>query len=283
MGVVRWLHPALGIFAIYDSNGTSGAAGNPSAPRNAPLLNPAEHLDKIYMHSELDLMEVSHGPANVTVSHDAVAAASGPGGEVGVNGITFYGTSVTDHVLLAHGLGYVPDFFVIYEGDIVYPGQPIQVVADDGRQRRVTAYATSSYILLREWHVRTSATIPAVTRTYTVVVFKQPPAKSGKLLWWWDPISGVLQAAFGKFRSDRRYLQVVAGGSPFGFSKGTTIDLNNGAPRYVDPDGSITDPIPSSVCIRLQMQLEPADAPFGAPLTYGGAFAGSPSVLVQVP
>ena len=263
MPVVWMCDPVSGKVALFDENGTSGDPMDPMAARNAPLQNPAAHLDKVYFHSDLDYMEVSHGPTLANVSHALVAA-------------------VTTHTLLTHSLGYVPNFLVILAGDIVYPGQPVQVLSD-GRQRRVVAYADSTTIKLREWAVQTNASMAAVNLAYTVVVFRAPPVPSGTILYDWDPATGIVQMARGKFRSDRRYLQVVPGGSPYGFSLGRTIDLKNGAPRYVDPDGSIFEPIPSDFALKVRMSDEPNDAPYGPPMAYNGSFAGSASVLVQVP
>jgi hypothetical protein len=146
----------------------------------------------------------------------------------------------------------------------------------------VAAEATTSIIRLKEWAVRTSNAMPAVSRTYTVVVLKRPPAPSGNVMKWWDPSTGVLHLARGKFRSDRRYLQIVAGGTPYGFSKGRMIDRSNGAVRYVDPDGSQFEPVPADFGVYIAM---PGN--YGAFTTpsyaYDGSFAGAPAVLVKLP
>ena len=282
MPVVWMCDPVSGKVALFDENGTSGDPIDPMAARNAPLQSPAAHLDKVYFHSDLDYMEVSHGPTVANVSHALVAAVTDPGAAATPSRVIAYGTAVTTHTLLTHSLGYVPYFLVVLGGDIVYPGQPVQVLSD-GRQRRVVAYADSTTIKLREWAVQTNATMAAVNLAYTVVVFRAPPAPSGTILYDWDPTTGIVQMGRGKFRSDRRYLQVVPGGSPYGFSLGRTIDLKNGAPRYVDPDGSIFEPIPSDFALKVRMSDEPNDAPYGPPMAYNGSFAGSASVLVQVP
>ncbi|UYN98351.1 MAG: hypothetical protein KIT02_10270 [Devosia sp.] len=282
MGLVWWEHPVLQKAALFYENGTGGAADDPYASRNAPFINPAAHLDKIKYHSDLDYMEVSHGPTNVTISHASVAAGSGPGGEVGLNGVLQFPATVTNHDLLTHGLGYVPDFMVIYDGDVIYPGRPVQVLSD-GRTRKVAANATSSVIRLREWAVRTSNSMAAASRTYTVIVFREPRAPSGIVLRHWDPVTGILTLARGRFRSDRRYLQVVPGGTPFGFAKGRTIDWDNGTIRYVDPDGSVFEIVPASFAMKVRMSSEPNDAPYGPSMAYAGSFAGSSSVLVKVP
>lgn len=281
MATVWWEHPGLQKIALFDENGTSGAKNDPDAARNAPFKTPSAHLDKVRFHSDLDYMEVSHGPTDVTVSHAEVAAGTGPSGDVGINGVMVYSTVTTSHTLLNHNLGYVPDFFVIYDSDIIYPGRPVQVLSD-GRTRKVAVEATTSIIRLKEWAVRTGNAMAAASRTYTVVVFKRPPAPSGNVMKWWDPATGVLHLARGKFRSDRRYLQIVAGGTPYGFSKGRMIDRSNGAVRYVDPDGSQFEPVPSDFGMYIAMPYDIGG--FTVPsMAYDGSFAGSPSVLVKLP
>jgi hypothetical protein len=88
--------------------------------------------------------------------------------------------------------------------------------------------------------------------------------------------------AFERFDSSRRYLQVVPGGSPLGLSLGRTIDLNNGAPRAVRPDGTTFDPVPATLTTRIQGNYQPAPA-YGASLAYGGSYAGPETVQVQAP
>lgn len=139
-------------------------------------------------------------------------------------------------------------------------------------------------IVLYEWALQTTNTLASINQTYTVVVFRQPPAPSGNLLLDFDPSTGgIVQMGRGKFNSSRRYLQVTPGGTSYGFSLGKTIDLNNGAPRYVDPDGSILDPLLTIVASKVIGINEPNDAPFGPSMRYQGSFAGSGSVLVSVP
>ena len=281
MAIVFMTDPATGRCALYDEPSAAGAPDNPNSARNAPLNNPTTNLQYLYFHSDLDYMEVSHGPTDVIYGHPVVPAVAGvPGESVPVAAGGWFNSAA----LLTHSLGYVPDFFVVRNGDIVYPGTNVQYDGSDGRARFVTVYATTTQIVLYEWALQTTNTLASINQTYTVVVFRQPPAPSGNLLLDFDPSTGgIVQMGRGKFNSSRRYLQVTPGGTSYGFSLGKTIDLNNGAPRYVDPDGSILDPLLTIVASKVIGINEPNDAPFGPSMRYQGSFAGSGSVLVSVP
>ena len=272
-----------GRVAFFQENGTTGDVDDPDATRNLPLSDPGNHLDKLRFHSDLDYLEVSHGPTDVTISHAAVSAGSGPATGVGLNNVLFYGGVSADHLLLTHSLGYVPDFLVIANGDTVYGGTPVQRLSD-GRTRHVAAYATTTQIRLAERAVRTSSSMAAVDVTYTVIVFRRPPDPSGAILIDRDPDTGVVKMGFDKFNSSRRYLQVVAGGTPYGFTQGRTVDLKNGAPRLVDPDGTITDIVPSGTAMYFASTAEPGGSiSYGSSQAYNGSFTGSPGILFKVP
>ena len=277
MAIVFMTDPSTGRCALYDENGTSGDADNPNSTRNAPLNSPASHLDKVYFHSDFDYMEVSHGPTVATVSHASVTAGSVPGGATIAFG---WAAASADHLLLTHSLGYVPQAMVVYAGNVLWPGMPVQVEADGGA-RFVSFYVTSSEVRLYEWASVGTGNLPSASRDYTVLVFKQPPAPSGDILIDFDPSTGAVQMGLGKFDSSRRYLQVVAGGTPFGIALGRTIDLNNGAPRAVRPDGTAFDPVPAGMALGIERPG--ASYVYGSSMAYGGSFTGPGQIEVQAP
>lgn len=281
MAVVFMTDPDTGRCALYDENGTTGNADDPNSTRNAPLNNPATHLDKIYFHSDFDYMEVSHGPTVATINHSAVSASGVPAGATIAFG---WGTASADHLLLTHSLGYVPQAMVIYDGNLLWPGMPVQVDGSGG-SRFVSFYVTTTAVRLYETASTGAGTLSSVSRDYTVLVFKAPPAPSGDVLMDFDPGTGSLSMGKGKFDSLRRYLQVVAGGSPFGIAKGRTIDLNNGAPRAVRPDGTVVDTVPASLAIALSRTSFSTNwgAVYGGDMNYLGSYAGPGSILVQAP
>lgn len=283
MAYVFMTDPASGKVALFLENGTSGEPDDVDAPRNAPLKNPGSYLGHLRFHSDLDYLEVAAGPNNVGIGHATIGAGSGPSAFVGLNNVLVYGGVSTVHVLLNHNLGYVPDFLVIANGDVIYGGTPVQRLSD-GRTRHVTAYATSTQLLLKEWAVQTASSMPAINVTYTIIVFRRPPAPAGSLLFLNDPLANHVKMGFDKFNSSRRYLQVVSGGTPYGFALGRTIDLKNGAPRLVDPDGSITDIVPSGTKMAFAMSTEPSGSiSYGFDQAYDGGFTGSGGVLWKVP
>ncbi|MEO9297559.1 hypothetical protein [Devosia alba] len=268
--------------AIYDEAPGGGDPKDINAPMHRPLVDPGNWLANIYLHSDLDYCEVGYGPTVTPISHAAIAAVTISDGFTVNNNQLVYGTASATHTLAVHDLGYVPDFMVVVDGDVLYPGKPIQYFAD-GRARYVTAYATSTHLYLEERSSRTSDAIPAVAKSYTVIIFRQPPAPSGNVLGHWDGEQGLLELGRGKFRSDRRYLQVGPGGDPFGFAQGRTIHLNNGAPRMVDPDGTITDIVPASAVSAFVSPRQNSGWVFGPSGAYGGSFTGDPAIQVKVP
>jgi hypothetical protein len=279
MTIRQFRDPQGGRIAIYEVPTDVGDPDDPEADCNAPLNDPANNLQYLHFHSDYDPMEVAFGPTDVVINHASIAAGSGPGGVASFNSLMAYGSIVRTHELFDHDLGYPPDFFLIVGDDVVHPGFPVQFDAGDGRARCVTAYATNAKIMLHEFGVQTSNTLAAVDVTYTVVILKRPPAPSGTILFDFDPETGIVEMAFGKFRSDRSYLQIVAGGSPFGVPLGRTIDYDNGTFRSTSPSGVNRDIVPSSFKISVGFG-GPVYGPSG---DYGGSFDGEGFISVQAP
>jgi len=267
---------SAGIVALYEEAPGGGDFRDIDAPRNRPARDPANWLANIYFHSDLDNLEVE-SDTTVTINHAPVAAGSGPGGSVTVNGTVQYGGATATHLLISHGLGYKPHVLVLVGDNVLFAGTPIQTDADK-RMRSVSPYVTTSEVRLHEWTVRTSNVLGAVSKDYRVIVFRQPPAPSGNKLRDFQPGAGIFQLAFGRFDVDRRYLQVVPGGTPWGLSSGRSIDLKRGGVRLVNPDGSIWDTVPTTFFARIS---PPGNG--GGVLYYDGSFAGSSPILVQAP
>lgn len=248
-----------------------------NSARNAPALDPASHLDKIYFHSGLDNFEVVDTDT-VTVSHAQVNATSPATGVFVAFG---WSAASADHLLLSHSLGYEP-FALVAQGDnILWPGMPVQVDASGGG-RYVTPYVTTTGVYIYEWASIGSANLAAEDIDYTVIIFKNPPDPSGNELFKFDPDTGIVTMAFNRFDTSRKYLSVVSGGTPFGLAVGRTIDLKNGAPRAVRPDGTTFDPVPATMAARVQGTFQPAPA-YGASMAYDGTFTGGDTVEVQTP
>lgn len=271
--------PASGIVAIFDEPSETGSPEDINAARNAPALNPEDHLDKIYFHSALDLAEVLTFDV-VTVSHDQVAAGSGVSGNAGQDTVFQWGGVTDDNLLLdltAYGLSVAPFALVATSDNILWPGMPVQT-ASGGRARYATAYTTPTAVRLWETASRTSSTLAAADIDYTVLVFAEPPGDADDVLVGFDPDTGDFKMGRGRFSSLKRYLQVAPGGSPLSLATGRTVDLNNGAPRAVEPDGTTYDPVPA-----VGVRIEPGTGSYGSSIAYGGSFTGSAAVEVQAP
>ena len=279
MAVVFMTDPATGRCALFDEPSGTGDADDPNSARNAPLNSPATNLAYLYFHSDYDPMEVVIGPTTVTISHATIAAGTGPGGAVSVNGALVFGGYTADHLLVTHSLGYVPDFFLLSGSNVIHPGYPIQFDSADGRSRCVTAYANTTQIRLHEFGIQTSNALAGLSVDYDVMVLKAPPAAVGDVLLDFDPGTGIVQMAREKFSSDRKYLQIVAGGSPFGLPLGRTIDLANGTFRSVSPDGTIRDVVPAT----FRISFGSGSPNYGPDGDYNGSFTGDPSILAQAP
>lgn len=279
--------PAAGVVAMFVEAPGGGDIFDINAPCNAPALDPENHLASIYLHSGLDNFEVV-SDTTVTINHlQANGLGSGSIGGSIVNAMTFNRSSA-DNLLVTHSLGYVPDCIVLVDDQILFPGRPVQSFTD-GRGRYCTAYATTTAIRLAEWTAVSASNLTAQSIDYRVIVFKQPPAPSGDELIDFDPDTGVLQLAFGRFNSSRAYAQVVAGGSPFGVAFGKTMDFANGAVRFVNPDGTTFEPIPNTQKGRWEASYSGAAGSFsytgayGSAMSYTGSFAGPEQISVQAP
>lgn len=281
--IIYRLSEAADAVGIYEEAPGGGDPKDINAPMHRPLVDPGNWLANISFHSDLDYCEVTFGPTIVPINHPSVPAVSASGGFTIEAGQVVYDTTVTTHTLAVFAdQGYVPDFMVVADGDVLYPGLPVQFFGD-GRGRYLCAYATSTHLYLEERASRTGFAIPALAKNYTILIFRRPPAPSGNILGRWSGADGLLELGRGKFRSDRRYLQVGTNGDPFGFALGRTIHVRNGAPRFVDPDGTITDPVPVAAAWAFSAPRQTSGWVFGPSAAYNGSFAGGPSIQVRAP
>lgn len=271
--------PVQGVIAIYDEAEGGGEIDDFDAPRNAPAKSPEQHLDKVYWHSHFDLLEVLVS-REVAVNHASIAIGTGVGG----TNQTFNWNATAVHNLLIdltpYGLTREPFALAAIDNNIIWPGMPVQIdLAGSGRGRYGTIYTTTTGVYLYENSSRSGTVMPAATLTYDVIVFKDPRGDENDQLKSFDPDTGEYQMGRGRFSSLRSYLQVAPGGSPLGFSLGRTIDLKNGSPRAVRPDGTVFDPIPSTI----RVTVSPGTGAYGPFIAYDGTFTGEGAVQVQTP
>ncbi len=296
MTVVFMTNPATGHCALYDEAPGGGDPTDTGSLRNRPLISPNSWLANIYFHTALDNLEVfsstsllvNHalvaGTASTTVGGSNTAFGESSGNKQ--TGVT-YGFTTT-YVLTTHNLGYIPDFLCIVDGQAVFAGKIIQNNAD-GRARYITAYATTTQIILHQWCSVSASDLAALSKTYSTIVFRQQRSISGNNLIDFDPSTGIVEMGRNRFKSDRRYLQVVPGGSPFAIAYGKTLDLKRGSIRVVNPDGTFLEPISPSQSSRFVVRYRnhgdwafytPA---FGATMGYDGTFTGPTQIMVQAP
>lgn len=295
MPIVFQVDPVTGKVALFEEAPGGGSFADPHSPRNRPLLDPNNWLANIYFHSDLDNLEIVSN-TTITVAHAAVAATSSGGlnspqafgqASTGNAETVRYKAASSEHVLVTHNLGYIPNALIVVGSNVIWPGMPVQTFTD-GRGRYVSAYVTTTQVKLHEWVSGTDAALAAVNVAYRVIVFKQTPDPSGSILFDFNHTSGLVQMARGRFRSDRNYLQVVPGGSPFSIAYGKTLDLKNGAPRFIKPDGSHFDPVPATQKGRFVVKYGnngefTYTGAYGLAMNYNGTAVAPAEILVQAP
>lgn len=217
--------------AIFEEASGGGDPLDPNSAMNRPFKTPMSWLGNIYFHSDFNYYGVVAKDLNKVINHAAVA-----GGSQTIGGIILTGAQVmTDHVLITHNLGYVPLFFVAFDGMMFARGTPTQ--QENGGQRYVMAYATTTQIILRDAGFSTLLDLPAATRTYQVLVFRELAADPTLPLL--DIAPGVATFGQGKFQIAQNHLrQVGAGASPFSIQQGASAAVSNGGMGVRLPDGT---------------------------------------------
>jgi hypothetical protein len=225
------------------------------APCNAPALDPLSHIEQIAFHTDFNIYEVAIDQL-VTLTHPAVPG--GVWGQVGAPGVltwTIYGgTSVTQQVLLEHGLGYVPLLMVAFEDSMVVAGTIVQVAT--GLRRFVGAWADETSVGLSVCGYSSDQPLPAVERTYRVLVFRTPAPDPSMPLFSGN--TDGFQIGRGMVDSAAGYLRRDDSTSPLDMDVGRTIDIAGGGARVVTGGNVQDDPF------------------------YGGSFTGSPFIPVNV-
>ncbi|WEK05784.1 MAG: hypothetical protein P0Y65_05875 [Candidatus Devosia phytovorans] len=229
-----------GVVACFDEMPGGGAVFDIDAPRNAPVKNPAQHLDKIVFHSDFDQYEIAAGPVDVSINHAAlptkttvIGVSSGGGGwgpvftpAVSVEIISDF--RQTNTLLFAHDLGYVPKFMIALAGRRVPDGYVVQNAAGSYR-RRVAFWANSTGIFVRDSASAAAVACPAITLDYRVLVFRNSEADPAKPLFSGGPGEPLILAR-GVIDSSKKYLRRTGvGDTPFAQNLGRTLDCNNGS------------------------------------------------------
>lgn len=214
----------------------------------APYDDPLANMDKVKFHSDLQYLASQAVSSNITINHTSLAGVTGTGYQAGNGGGPASGSSapisdgqirVSSIELSTHGLGYVPLCYVLYNNRIVSPGTVVQT--DSDMIRMVSVYVTTTKVFLREIAISSAVALPAISRDYSVLVFREPIA---------DPLQPTLflsrdnpmVLAKGKITEDNRPLRAsVASDARFYVPIERTIDIKNGAIRNISPLDGIID------------------------------------------
>lgn len=268
---------------------------DPNSACNAALNDPEAFLAHVYWHILFDNMEVLSDTVE-TVTHATIPAASSSsggtgGGDYPDGGISLgsgfdYSFTPVDHTLLAHGAGTAPFVLIAIGDQIISPGHIVQITAG-GVARYVSPWVDGTNVYLREYASRGTSSTAGFSQDYRVLVFRPQRAAEGNdppILRDFDPDTGIVTMGDGRWSSEYRYLQVVPGGTPFLLAMGRTLDLNNGAPRYVAADGTIFDPVPATMVLTMRIAgAVIAGSNSGTPGNYGGSWTGDDVIEVQAP
>lgn len=229
--------------AIYIEAPGGGDPLDPESLMNRPVVNPLDWLENIRFHSDLDYYGVVTSTLSTPITHPTIngisRSAAGGSGDVSTF-VTFFGQSgSSDHLLLTHDLGYIPDFYAIQNGQLVPNGVTVQR-QDNARMRWASVYATETEIRVRTFGYSSEFSLSSVTVNYGVIVFRQHAPVPEEDMLNLEP--GNVVFGQGLFKSGEPHLRTTGGvGSVFSIAKGPTVFLRNGGFRAWLPDGSFSD------------------------------------------
>jgi hypothetical protein len=283
MPVVFRAFPSDGVVAIFEEASGGGDMLDITSDRNRPANDPENWLANILFHSDLNYLEVA-AEGSVSHSHSAASAASfsgyGTDADAAVAAAYGWGSTYEDFAIVTHNLGYVPYAAVIFDGKVLHPGIPVQT-GTGGAVRYATAYCTTTQVRVETWCSVGTSAMSSTSITYEAIVFRDPRAASGAKLIDIDDATGVVRVGLDKFGNDRKYAQAVDGGSEFDMLNGRGGDVNNGAPRFSDGDGGVTDTVPSTT--KMAITSTYSSTIYGSAMVYGGSYSSPSSFQLQVP
>lgn len=232
---------AAGVVAGFSETGEVGEWNDINAPRNAPAKSPLQHLDKVALHSSFYLYEVAYDGL-ITVNHAAIPSDTVFQGFTSVGlvplGITWRGrVQEASHVLVNHGLPYTPLCMVSYDGAMIVSGTIVQTEFRGTRFISLKADGTS--VGLGECGYANEESLPGVSRTYRVVIFKTPAPDAGSALF--SGGSAGFQIGRGMVDSSARFLRAADSSSNLDMDLDRTIDIGTGGARVVTGGNVQTD------------------------------------------
>jgi len=207
----------------------------------APFDDPVNHISELYFHSDFDYYSTTL--SNATLVNHALIAAATPVVHTFYNDTvsTYLSETITDRLMATHNLGYIPRFLVSDENNNELPhGFPIQTNGGGGN-RRVVFYASTTEIRMMEIATPGTASLPAISKTYNLAVFRGPGAVPGEGAVDFTP--GRVKMGFGAIDSNEPTLRVIllSEVAYFLLPLGRTVDISNGQARFVGADGTVID------------------------------------------
>lgn len=209
----------------------------------APFDDPVANFGLIRFSSDFQYFSNSLRVNGINVNHSAVAGVTGTGysppSASAPTGPIANGQVVTGNKLLyTHGLGYVPQFMVLFNGAIVSGGTVVQQTSDRLKSRKVSAYATTTEIRLRDIGISNTDALPAATISYDLIIFRDPAPIPGAPLAHIRIDGNPIILGHGRITSEQPPLRRVVGAEPFFYLPRTRIaDMRNGAYRTITPSG----------------------------------------------
>lgn len=228
-------------WAVWDKPAT----GDPMAPFD----DPTKHWDKIRFHSDLQYLNDALSVPGISLTHQSVAGTSGtgyappstPGGGGATGSITRGQVVVQTQTLYTHGLGYVPEFTVKWNGTTLYPGMLVYQDKPAKTCRFASAFATSSIIGIRTVGISSSVTLPSQATSYDLTIFRQTAKIPGA------PLAKVVAndaedfvVGYGRVTSALVPLRQAGVGDVdvIMYPIGPCVDIREGAVRTITVDGN---------------------------------------------
>lgn len=247
--------PGTNIVAAFTEPNTTGEIDDINAPRNAPAKTPHLFLPLVQWHVDFFQYELAAPVQTVGINHPALAGRTsywGPQDQFWIYSPIYTSlisytvpgqTAVSEHLLYAHGLGYAPLAFVVWNGRTLMPGVAVQIESE-GKTRFVSLYVTTYGVYLREVYTSTSDALGGTTQYYQVMVFAVPVVNASLPLFGWEgPTDDDIIVGKGKINTERQYLRRTAPGeTPFAIDFGPTVDINSGRARIASGGVVTTEP-----------------------------------------
>jgi len=223
--------PGTGKMAIWEKP----AAGDVMAPFDDPLTN----WNLVRFHSDFQYLNNAIEVASISVNHSSVAGVTGSGyappsaGGGSTGPIASGQVVISTKTIYTHSLGYAPWFQLRFDGRVVSPGTVVQRATN--QVRFVAPYATSSIIGMLDIGISSSAALAAQTSSYDLTIFRQTTEIPG------DPLAHLridgdpITLGYGRVTSEQRPLRrAVPGDTSFFIPYGRTMDIRNGAVRFIN-------------------------------------------------